>query len=235
MAQRVLVIAAHPDDEVLGAGGAMAWHRSRGDRVMALVLGEGISARSTTRAAALTGPHRRRFATLKAEMARAHRALGVQKTFQHDFADNRFDSVELLDIVKVIERVMEEVDPHIVYTHHGGDLNNDHRLTFEAVLAACRPLPGRRLERLLSFEVLSSTEWAPPTADRAFLPNVFIDIERVLARKLKAMAAYRGELKEFPHPRSLDAIRHQAHLWGAKAGVNAAEAFVLIRERLTSR
>jgi LmbE family N-acetylglucosaminyl deacetylase len=231
----VLVVAAHPDDEVLGAGGAIAWHQDRGDRVSVLILGEGVSARFAKRAEARRGADARRFAALKRDMARAHRILGVHTTVHHDLADNRFDSVDLLDIVKVVEQVVEQTDPQIVYTHHGGDLNNDHRLTFEAVLAACRPVPGRRIERVLSFEVLSSTEWAPPVADRAFLPNVFIDIDRVLARKVKAMACYRGELKPPPHPRSLDAIRHQAHLWGAKSGFRAAEAFMLVRERLANR
>lgn len=232
MTQRVLVVAAHPDDEVLGAAGTIAWHRRRGDRVSVLVLGEGLSARYPTRAEALTGARRNGFARLQREMAGAHRCLGVSETFHRQFPDNRFDSVDLLELVKVVEDVKRTVKPQVVYTHHGGDLNIDHRLTCEAVLTACRPLPGETVERILSFEVLSSTEWALPHARRAFVPNVFVAIGPFLERKLKAMACYRSELRRPPHPRSLQTIRQQAQLWGAKAGMSAAEAFMLIRERI---
>lgn len=226
---RVLVIAAHPDDEVLGAGGATAWHRRRGDSVAVLLMGEGLEARfaglQEARAAANSG----RFRRLQDEMRRAHRLLGVAQTFQRQFPDNRFDSVDLLDLIRAVEEVKERVRPEVVYTHHAGDLNVDHRLTCEAVLTACRPLAGETVKQILSFEVLSSTEWAPPQAHRAFLPNTFLDISMVLDRKLKAMACYRSEVRQPPHPRSLEAIRHQAALWGAKVGVDAAEAFELLR------
>lgn len=232
MPKRVLVVAAHPDDEVLGAGGTIAWHRQRRDRVSVLILGEGISARFPTRREALKSAHRDGFARLRQEMALAHKRLGVGQTFHQEFPDNRFDSVDLLDLVKAIERVKQQVRPQVVYTHHGGDLNIDHRLTFEAVLTACRPLPHEPVERILSFEVLSSTEWASPDAAAAFIPNVFIDIGPFLEDKLRAMACYRSELRPSPHSRSLEAIRYQAKLWGAKAGLRAAEAFMLLRERV---
>ncbi|HBQ38308.1 MAG TPA: GlcNAc-PI de-N-acetylase [Candidatus Omnitrophica bacterium] len=226
---RILVVAAHPDDEVLGAGGAIARHRRRGDRVSILILGEGLGARFSTRQVALAATKGRGFVRLHQEMIRAHRLLGVTQTFHRQFPDNRFDSVDLLDLVKAVEEVTRQVTPRIVYTHHTEDLNVDHRLTCEAVLTACRPLAGETVKEILSFEVLSSTEWAPPRADRAFIPNVFLDISAVLDRKLNAMACYRSELRQPPHPRSLKAIRHQATLWGAKVGVDAAEAFELIR------
>lgn len=232
--QRVLVVAAHPDDEVLGAGGAIAWHRRRGDRVSILVLGEGISARYASRQEALQRAHQREFARLRREMASAHRALGVQETFHHTFPDNRFDAVDRIDLVKSVETVMAHVRPQIVYTHYLGDLNVDHRLTCEAVLTACRPLPDSPVERVLSFEVLSSTEWALPTPPGMFSPTVFVDISAVLNRKLRAMACYRSELRSSPHPRSLAAIRHQAAHRGATVGLKAAEAFVLLRERVTA-
>lgn len=232
--QRVLVVAAHPDDEVLGMGGTIAWHHERGDQVAVLILGEGVTARFSTR----TQAHARasgELATLRRHMALAHKRLGVTKTFHRDFPDNRFDAVDLLDLVKVVEEIKQQVRPHVVYTNHTGDLNVDHRLTAEAVMAACRPVPGEMVERVLSFAVLSSTEWAPPTAGRAFLPNVFVDIGKVLERKLRAMAAYEGELRPWPHPRSLEGLQHQARLWGATSGMPAAEAFMLIRERLAAQ
>lgn len=229
---QVLVVAAHPDDEVLGAGGAIAWHRHRGDRVWVLVLGEGISARYGSRDEARSTTHRSSFTRLRREMARAHKLLGVERTIHGAFPDNRFDSVDLLDLVKAVEAAKAALRPDTVYTHYGGDLNVDHRRTCEAVLAACRPLPGDSVTRLLSFEVLSSTEWALPHGPGPFAPTVFLDISAVLERKLKAMACYASELKTPPHPRSLEALRHQAKLWGAKAGLPAAEAFMLIRERV---
>lgn len=232
MPKRVLVIAAHPDDEVLGAAGTMVWHCHQGDKVAILILGEGLGARFPTREEAFKASHRKRFTGLQREMEQAHKRLGITRTFRREFPDNRFDSVDLLDLVKAVEQVIQQVRPQVVYTHHAGDLNVDHRLTCEAVLTACRPLREESVERLLSFEVLSSTEWAPPQAGRAFLPNVFVDIGPFVGRKLSAMASYRSELRPFPHPRSLQAIRDQARLWGAKAGVEAAEAFVLIRERV---
>ena len=235
MARHVLVVAAHPDDEVLGAGGAIARHVHQGDAVSVLILGEGISARLPARKSSLLTARRSQFERLKREMNQAHDCLGVRYTELQGFPDNRFDSVDLLDLVKAVEKVERKVHPHVVYTHHGGDLNVDHRLTFEAVLAACRPLPDTSVERILSFEVLSSTEWAPPHASRAFLPNVFIDVEPFLDRKLKAMACYRSELRSFPHPRSLEAIRHQAAQRGSTVGLKAAEAFVLLRERIGGR
>jgi len=231
----VLVVAAHPDDEVLGAGGAIAWHRRRGDAVSVLIMGEGLGARYATQERLRTAGGRQ-VVRLREEMARAHRTLGVTQTFQQQFPDNRFDSVDLLELVKAVEAVTRRVRPRIVYTHHAGDLNVDHRLTCEAVLTACRPLAGETVERILSFEVLSSTEWAPPRADRAFVPNVFLDISAVMDRKLKAMACYRSELRPATHPRSLAAMAHQAKLWGAKmGGVAAAEAFVLLRELVRAR
>lgn len=232
MPRRILIVAAHPDDEVMGAGGVAAWHRKAGDRAFALILGEGLAARFPTRGDALGAQGRAALAELRREMERAHAVLGIERTFRREFPDNRFDSVDLLDIVKAIEEVKAEVVPEIVYTHHGGDLNVDHRLTFEAVLTACRPLPGEPVRRILSFEVPSSTEWSPPSRP-AFLPNVFVELGGLLESKLEALACYKSELREYPHPRSLEAVRRQAELWGVRAGLRAAEAFMLIRDRVS--
>ena len=229
-AQRVLVVAAHPDDEILGAGATIAWHRRRGDSVSVLIMGEGVGARFVSQDGRRPPRYQHLVARLRGEMEQAHRRLGISRTFQRQFPDNRFDSVDLLDLIKAIEEVIRQVKPQILYTHHGGDVNVDHRLTFEAVLTACRPLPHDSIKRILSFEVLSSTEWALPHSARVFVPNIFVDVERFLKDKLEAMRCYRSELRHPPHPRSLHAIQRQAQLWGAKTGVNAAEAFMLIRE-----
>lgn len=230
MSKRVLVVAAHPDDEVLGAGGAMAWHRKQGERVSVLVLGEGVGARYRTQAAA-RAKGRMAMARLGREMRLAHAKLGVARTIHRNFPDNRFDTVDRLDIIKAVEDAIAAARPEVVYTHHAGDLNIDHRIACEAVVTACRPTPGSPVKRLLSFEVASSTECAGGLF-APFVPTVFLDIGPMLKAKLDAMACYKSELRPFPHPRSLRAIRNQAEWRGAAAGVRAAEAFVMLLERV---
>jgi LmbE family N-acetylglucosaminyl deacetylase len=218
----VLVVAAHPDDEVLGCGGTIAAHSGRGDRVSLLVLGEGITSRSTGGA----GPA---LTELKERARCAAEILGITELFFRDFPDNRFDSVALLDLVKAVEEVKQRVSPDIVYTHHWGDLNVDHRLTCDAVLAAFRPLPGERVREIWAFEVPSATAWGPPSGASAFVPGCFVDISATLDQKIAAMKAYRGEIRDYPHPRSPEALRALAEYRGAQTGVNAAEAMALIR------
>jgi LmbE family N-acetylglucosaminyl deacetylase len=133
-------------------------------------------------------------------------------------------------VVKKIEAAIEHHRPKSVFTHHGGDVNIDHRIVHDAVVAACRPVPQHPVRQLLFFEVPSSTEWRPPGSAPAFCPNVFVDISRTLAIKLKALEAYKTELRIFPHPRSLRAVTALAHWRGASAGVMAAEAFILGRD-----
>ena len=141
------------------------------------------------------------------------------------------DSVALLDVVKVVERHVARVAPRVVYTHHPSDLNVDHNVVHRAVLTACRPLPGSSVERILCFEVPSSSEWQALTAAPAFAPNWFNDVSATLPLKLKALLAYASEMHPFPHPRSLEAVEHLARWRGASAGFAAAEAFVLARAR----
>jgi LmbE family N-acetylglucosaminyl deacetylase len=221
--ESVLVVAAHPDDEVLGCGGAMARHRQAGDRVAVLILADGITSRGGGDAEARIGERRQ-----AAQDANA--ILGVTDVTLLSYPDNRMDAVALLDVAQEIERVMARCRPTVVYTHHAGDVNVDHTRTHEAVLAACRPQPGQTVRRLLFFETPSSTEWRPPGSAAIFAPNWFVDIGGTLEAKLKAVAAYHAELREFPHPRSLAAIEHLARWRGASAGLAAAEAFALGRQ-----
>jgi len=222
----VLVVASHPDDEVLGAGGAMSRHIAAGDVVTVLILGSGLSARLNS-PARLNMDH---LSQLRADAARAAAILGVTDLRLFDFPDNRFDSVDLLDIVKATEQVVNDVQPKIVYTHHPGDLNIDHQRTAMAVLAVCRPQPGMSVERILAMEVPSATGWGDPA--HAFLPTVFVNIDATLEQKKMAMAAYQSELREFPHARSLPSIEARARAWGSQVGIPAAEPFVLLREIL---
>ena len=222
----ILVVVSHPDDEVLGCGGTMAKHVQRGDDVHVLILGEGMTSRADSREAGLKEYDLR---TLNKATEEAMKILGVRQVYTEILPDNRFDEVALLDIVKILERTLADVHPHIIYTHHSGDLNIDHRRTFQAVLTACRPQPGRSVREIFSCEVISSTEWSDPSPDRAFIPNTFIDISDTLELKLEAMSCYKTELREWPHTRSLKAIEHLARWRGATVGVEAAEGFVQVR------
>jgi len=147
--------------------------------------------------------------------------------------DNRLDGVELLDLVKRIEASIERHEPSVVLTHHAGDVNIDHQLVHEAVLAACRPQPGHPVDELLFFEIPSSTEWRPAGSRTTFVPNWFVDVSTTLPRKLDALRAYDSELRPFPHPRSLEAVEALARWRGATVGMLAAEAFVLGRKRIS--
>lgn len=225
---KILVVAAHPDDEVLGAGATMARHVAKGDSVAVLILGEGVTSRYDQRNQAPAS----KLNALKMQSRKALEALGISKVYFSDFPDNRFDSCDLLDLVKAVEKVKREIRPEIIYTHHRGDLNIDHRLAFEAVITATRPIKSETVKKILSFEVLSSTEWNFSCSSQSFVPNVFVDVSKFLAKKLKAFKIYRSEVRSSYHPRSLEGIRTLSRWRGLQVGTQAAETFVLVREIL---
>jgi LmbE family N-acetylglucosaminyl deacetylase len=221
----VLVVAAHPDDEVLGCGGTMARLAQEGEDVDVLILGEGATSRSATAAEA----DRHEVEALRVASREAADVLGVRDVVHGGLPDNRFDSVDLLDVVKLIEGELAERQPFTVYTQHGGDVNVDHRSTFAAVLAATRPVPGHSVREVLAFEVASSSEWAFATLAPAFQPSVFVDVTDHLDTKLEALGCYGTELRPFPHPRSLEGVRALATRHGTAVGTAAAEAFQPVR------
>ena len=223
----VLVIAAHPDDEVLGCGATMARHVARGDSVHVMILAEGITGRNMKR----SQPRESNALTALSKCAKnANKILGVTSLVLERYPDNRLDSIDRLDIIKTIENRIAKIKPRVVYTHHGGDLNIDHRRVHEAVITACRPLPGYQTKEILFFEIPSSTEWQIPSHGNAFIPNWFVDVSNTLTLKLRALNAYAPELRAYPHPRSLQAVEHLARWRGASIGVQAAEAFMLGRK-----
>ena len=221
----VLVVAAHPDDEVLGCGGTIARLSGEGTEVDIAILGEGLSSRLDRRemvdAAALAGLH--------ADARRAGEMLNARSVRVIGLPDNRFDELALLDVIKPVERLIAELAPDTIYTHHPGDLNIDHGITFRAVLTATRPVSGCVVRHIYAFEVASSTEWAFQQVAPAFHPNVFVDVRKTIEKKIKAMAVYESEARSFPHPRSADALRAQARRWGSVCDLEYAEAFQLIR------
>lgn len=220
MSKRVLVVAAHTDDEALGCGGTIARHATQGDTVYAVFLADGVTSRPDASEQELSERN--------AAAASAHRILGIKQSFMLGFPDNRMDMVPLLDVVQKLEQVVDEVQPQIVYTHHNGDLNIDHQITHKAALTACRPVPGSPVKEIYAFEVLSSTEWNTPGVS-SFAPSVFVDITEHFETKMQALDAYKLEMRKPPHSRSFENARRLGELRGSCIGVHAAEAMMAVR------
>ena len=227
MADSVLVVAAHPDDEVLGCGGTIARHADAGDQVQVLIVAEGATSRQEQRNRNQASDELSALAQAAQKVGTILGASGVELL---NFPDNRLDSLDRLDLIKQIEERIAPHQPQVVYVHHSGDVNIDHRRLHEAVVTACRPTPGQLVRRLLSFEVASSTEWQPPGSAPPFQPNWFVDISAQWPRKREALEAYASEMRPWPHARSILAVEHLARWRGAQVGVEAAEAFCLLRQ-----
>jgi len=221
----ILVVGAHPDDEVLGCGGTAARLIQEGREVHFAVLGEGITSRHAQRSDA----DATQLADLHRQAQAAADKLGAASLTLRKLPDNRLDTVPLLDVVKVVEELVERIKPEVIYTHHPGDLNVDHGVVHRAVMTATRPLVGQSVREIYAFEVPSSTEWAFGSLRPAFHPNVFVDVAATLEAKITAMACYETESRKFPHPRSPEALRAVARRWGSVVGCQAAEAFELVR------
>lgn len=220
MSKTVLVVAAHPDDEALGCGGTMARHAAEGDSVHVLFMTNGVDARHNVN---------NNDADVRNEAAeKACKILGAKEYIYYDFPDNRLDTVALLDITQSIEKVISQIQPEVIYTHHIGDLNIDHRRTHEAVMTACRPQPDFCVKEIYAFEVVSATEWNTPKA-APFIPNHFVDISDYLDTKMRSIAAYSEEMREEPHARSFQNVKSLGSYRGSSVGVDCAEAFVLVR------
>ena len=226
MSRIALVIAAHPDDEVLGCGGTIARLTAEEWKVHILILAEGATSRDRSRNRA------NRLSELSALAKAAHAAnavLGAASVTLGDLPDNRMDTVALLDVVKIVEDAIAQYRPELVFAHHAGDLNVDHRVLHEAAITACRPMPQQSVRELLFFEVASSTEWRPASSGLSFVPALYYDIGDYLETKLRALDAYESEMRPFPHARSIEAQRAMAMWRGATVGLPAAEAFAVGR------
>lgn len=220
MKNKILIVAAHPDDEVLGCFGTIARLIKEGYEAYSLILGEGKTSRSNIINI------KKEKNILEDELLKANEIIGIKNVFREYFPDNSFDQVNLLEIVRSIENIKNKIKPNIIFTHYEKDLNIDHQITYKAVITATRSLPQESVKEIYSFEILSSTEWAYPLS---FHPNVFFDISSTLYLKLKAMACYKSELREFPHPRSLDGIELNAKYNGMRIGLKYAEVFKNIK------
>lgn len=220
MTKTVLVVAAHSDDEALGCGGTIARHVAEGDSVYAVFIADGVSSRLGA------GGEELSLRNQAAESAR--QILGISKNYFLGLPDNRLDSLPLIDVIQPLEKIISEVKPQIVYTHHHGDLNIDHRVTHQAVMTACRPAPGSSVKEIYTFQVLSSTEWNTPGIS-SFTANCAVDITDYLSIKEAALQAYGVEMRPFPHSRSIENVMTLARYTGAVNGLMAAEAFTQIR------
>lgn len=212
---KVLVIAAHPDDELLGCGGTVALHTKNGDEVYSLIVCEGESVR-----------YANQDINQKNSTTEAASVLGVKDVRMMDYPDQKLDTFNLTEIIQSIEVVVREIKPNIVYTQFGGDVNRDHELLFKAAMVATRPTE-EYIEAVFAFDTASSTEWGYP---RNFTPDTWVDIKETLDIKLKAMACYKSELCGYPHPRSLEGLKYKAHAWGNQCCLDAAEVFMTIRQ-----
>jgi LmbE family N-acetylglucosaminyl deacetylase len=221
----VLVIAAHPDDEILGCGATAARLVREGREVHFAILGEGITSRHAQRDAADAD----QLAQLHRQAHAAAANVGVKQVHLHQLPDNRLDTVPLLEVVKLVEDLVDRIQPEVIYTHHAGDLNVDHGVIHRAVLTATRPMAGQPVREIYAFEVPSSTEWAFQRIQPAFRANVFVEVTTTIELKIAAMECYQSEARKFPHPRSPEALRAIAMRWGSVAGCAAAEAFELVR------
>ena len=223
MSKKILIVAAHPDDEVLGCFGTVSRLIKEGYEAYTLILGEGKTSRLDTRK---IEENKEQLEILNDEIKKANDIIGIKKCFVYDFPDNRFDSVDLLDIIKVISKIKEEIKPDIIFTHYENDLNIDHKITYQAVITATRPIENESVKEIYSFEILSSTEWQYPIS---FSPDVFFDIQDTIELKLNAMQCYKSELCLYPHPRSLVGIELNAKYNGMRVGKNYVEAFKSVR------
>lgn len=222
----ILCIAAHPDDEILGAGATLARHVANGDDVYVLFLSTGVMSRYDRR----TDKAESEIAQRQTNARSACNVIGVDIIEFGKFPDNQFDTVPLLDIIQSVELHIEDIAPDIIYTHHYGDLNIDHELTCRATMTATRQLPEAGIDRILAFEILSSSEWAVPSSENSFQPTVFVDVSQTSEQKIRAMKEYDGEIEHKTHPRTPANVERNMRLWGAKAGTTAAEAFELLKE-----
>lgn len=227
MTSEIVVVAAHPDDEVLGCGGMIARRVRSGQKVATLIVAEGATSRDVVRDSVA---RHREITALREAAKEANAVLGVKVLEFGNLPDNRLDSVDRLDVVKLIEAFVAKHKPQMVLTHHPGDLNIDHQIVSRAVSTACRPLPGSQVFSLMFFEVPSSTEWQTDAHGSVFSPNWYEDIDLTLQVKIEALRRYASEMRPWPHPRSYEAVEALARWRGASVGRNAAEAFSLARK-----
>lgn len=228
MKNKILVVAAHPDDEFLGCGGTLINHKIKGDEIGIQIMSEGSTSRDKKRNRL---KRKKELKGLKTAAIKVSKKIKAKFIKFNSFPDNRMDSVDFLDVVKKVENTIKIFKPNIIYTHHPSDLNIDHSIVHRAVITAARPTPKSSIKKILMFEILSSTNWSTKFLKQKILfnPNYFIDISNTLNEKLRILKLYKSEIKNWPHSRSIKGIKSLANFRGSSVGVKAAEAFELVR------
>lgn len=214
MNKNVLVIAAHPDDELLGSGGTLKKLINHGYKVITVIFAKGRKEEEDH---------------IKQAVLKANKHLGIEEIIFLEYPNLLLETFPLHVINKEIESLVAKYEPSMIFTHHYGDINMDHQILFQAVLTAARPLPGRNPMELLCFETVSSSEWSQHTNDKSFKPNYYVDITDTIDVKLESLQFYDVEMRPFPHPRSYKGVQHLAQVRGMTVGVEHAEAFEIIR------
>jgi len=219
---RILVVAPHPDDEILGCGGTMIKHIEAGDEVYVCIATKGCMPLFSTESVNKT----------RSEALECHKSIGVKKTFFLDFPAAMMEKVERYEMNGKILDVIKEVQPDIVFIPHWGDMQKDHQMVADACMVALRPKYEPKVKTIYSYETMSETAWNAPNVQNEFIPNVFVDISNTLKKKIKALSVFKSQLSEFPDARSLEAVEALAKYRGALMHFKAAEAFMLIRQLL---
>ena len=223
--KRVLIIVAHPDDEVLGMGGTIAKLVKDGNTVDVLIVTDGSSSQYRD------SDHLTEIIEAKKKETRnCANVLGVRDIYYGELPDMKLDMTPHVRINQVIEEVIDKVQPDTVFTHFWGDVNCDHQNVYKSTLVAVRPVMGQVVRELYCYRVPSSTEWTPNKGDTMFMPNYFVNIEQYAEQKYKAFACYSTELREYPHPRSVQYLRENDKLVGLRVGMFVAEEFVMLRK-----
>jgi len=219
MGNTVLVVAPHPDDEVLGCGGMIKKLSLKNDEVYILIMSRGKKGVYSED----------KISNVRQEALAAHKILGVKETMFLDFPAPELDLISVSELSGAIYKLILEIMPHTLFLPHRGDIHKDHRAVFDAGLVAARPTGKCSVREIFTYETLSETEWAAPYPDDVFTPDYFIDISDVFKAKLDAMMCYKSQLREFPNPRSLKSIEALSNLRGSTVGVANAESFKVIR------
>lgn len=229
--KRILVVVAHPDDELLGLGATIhKLIKEYGVVAKAIILGEGITSRSEVRDPILW---EKELKIHRSNIEKARKIIGYIDVVAYNFSDNRFDTHALLDIVKVIEKEKKDFNPDIIFTHNGSDLNIDHQITFQAVMTATRPMEGEVVRSVITCETPSATEWQATCNANHFSPNMYFSVSAEdIEAKIKAMNCYEFETRSFPHPRAGESLVALAKYRGIQVGTSYAEAFQIIRHLL---
>lgn len=223
--QKILVVVAHPDDEILGMGGTIAKLSAQGKDVHVLIVTDGSSAQYRDSA-----DLQQIIEAKKLETKNACDCVGVKSIHYGGLPDMRLDVTPHIQVNRAIEKVVDEIEPDAIFTHFYGDVNLDHQCVFKSVMVAARPVADQVVKEVYCFDVPSSTEWNAFNTATMFMPNVAVDIEKFAEQKYAALAEYKTELREFPHPRSIEHIRRQDEANGLKVGLRSAENFMLIRK-----